>query len=539
MPAARTSRAATAVLTAAALLLTGCTGAPDAGPDDSLGAPAGHTGDIGETPDALEDVPEDLLPYYEQEITWRDCGASGYQCATLNAPLNYEAVDPAEDVQLALSRARAVGPAEERLGSLLLNPGGPGSSAVDFLQNHAGTGFPAEIRARYDLVAVDPRGTGGSEPVECLDDAAMDAFTLVDRTPDDDAEIDALTAAFVDFAESCRERSGRLLEHISTTEAARDLDLVRAVLGEESLNYYGASYGTHLGAVYADLFPDRSGRLVLDAGMEPRLDTLTTDLMQAAGFEAALHEFVVECVGYEDCPILSIDDIADLLDALDAEPLPTGESRPLTESLATTAIARALYSETAWPRLREALAPAVAVALDIEEIDLGDSGDDSGDAPGAPLLRLADEYHRRDAVGAYGTVNFAFPAIGCLDRPADLTTPEDVLGALDEFEEMAPIFGREFAWASLLCGMWPVDATGEPGPIRAAGADPILVVGTTRDPATPYAWSEGLAEQLESAVLLTLDGDGHGAYGTDECVDAAVNAHLLDGVQPEPGTTCP
>ncbi|MBB0245760.1 alpha/beta fold hydrolase [Streptomyces alkaliphilus] len=539
MSAARTSRALAAALTATALLLTGCTGASDTAPDDALGAPAGHTNDITESTGGLDDVPEDLLPYYEQEITWRDCGVSGYQCATLNAPLDHDAVDPAEDVQLAVSRIRAVGPAEERLGALLVNPGGPGSSAVDFLQNHAGTGFPAEVRARYDIVAVDPRGTGGSEPVECLDDAAMDAFTLVDRTPDDDAEIDALTNALIDFAESCRERSGRLLEHISTTEAARDLDLVRAVLGEERLNYYGASYGTHLGAVYADLFPHRSGRLVLDAGVDPRLDTLTTDLMQAAGFEAALHEFVIDCVGHEDCPILSIDDIADLLDALDAEPLPTGEDRPLTESLATTAIARALYSETVWPRLREALTPAVAVALDIEELRTEDFDEGASATPGAPLLRLADEYHRRDAVGAYGTVNFAFPAIGCLDRPADLTTPEDVLAALDTFEEMAPTFGRDFAWSSLLCGVWPVEATGEPGPVRAAGADPILVIGTTRDPATPYAWSESLADQLESAVLLTLDGDGHGAYGTDGCVDAAVNAHLIEDLQPEPGTTCP
>jgi pimeloyl-ACP methyl ester carboxylesterase len=514
MPAIHTSRLA-AVFTAAALLLVGCTSG-----DDGSG-PAGGPGGSGSSAsvDPLpEEISEDLRPYYEQELSWRDCGVPGFQCATLNAPLDYHAIDPSEDLQLAVSRVRAT-EEDRRLGALLVNPGGPGASAIDFLQGYAGLGFPAPVRARYDVVALDARGTGRSEPVECLSDPEMDAFTLVDRTPDDEAEGEALVDAFTEFGAGCRERSGRLLDHISTEESAKDLDLLRAVLGDERLHYYGASYGTQLGAVYAGLFPSRVGRLVLDAAIDPRLTTLERDREQAGGFETAFQAFLEDCTAGGDCPLSGAEDLRALFAQLDAEPLPTGQDRPLTESLALTGVAQALYSPSLWPQLRDALTAA-------------------GDGDGAPLLELADSYHDRQPDGAYGTIMFAFPAISCLDSPPGLDDPDGVRAALDSFEEVSPTFGRDFAWASQLCASWPVEAKGGPAAIEAEGAAPILVLGTTRDPATPYAWSEALAEQLESGVLVTYDGDGHGAYGESACVDETVGAYLLEGAVPEEDPGC-
>ena len=428
MPATHSLRSA-AVLAAVALLLAGCTAGED------TAGPSGSPGDLSPAPsgglDPLpEEISEELRPYYEQELSWRGCGVPGFQCATLNVPLDYRTVNPSEDLQLAVARARATGPGE-RIGSLLVNPGGPGASAIDFLQGYAGLGFPAPVRARYDMVAVDARGTGRSEPVECLTDAEMDAHTQVDRTPDDEAEAEELFAALTAFGEGCRERSGRLLEHISTEESARDLDLLRAVLGDEQLHYYGASYGTELGSTYAGLFPTRVGRLVLDAAVDPRLTALERDREQAGGFETAFQAFLADCREQSDCPLGGAEDLQRLFATLDARPLPTGEDRPLTESLATTGVAQALYSPFLWPRLRDALTAA-----------------QGGD--GSPLLELADSYHDREPDGAYGTIMFAFPAISCLDSPPALEDPAAVRAALESFEEVSPTFGADFAWATLI-----------------------------------------------------------------------------------------
>jgi pimeloyl-ACP methyl ester carboxylesterase len=246
-------------------------------------------------------TPPALVPYYEQKLTWRDCGVPGFQCATMKAPLDY-ANPSAGDVRLAVARKKATGPGS-RLGSLLVNPGGPGGSAIDYLQQFAGTGYPAEIRARYDLVAMDPRGVARSEPVQCLDDRAMDTYTQTDVTPDDRTEIDALAGAYRRFAEGCGAHDPRLLRHVSTVEAARDMDVLRAVLGDRKLTYVGASYGTFLGATYAGLFPDRVGRLVLDGAMDPSLSARRMNLDQTAGFETAFQSFARDCARRSDCPL--------------------------------------------------------------------------------------------------------------------------------------------------------------------------------------------------------------------------------------------
>ncbi|MER5223076.1 alpha/beta hydrolase [Streptomyces flaveus] len=474
-------------------------------------------------------MPAALALYYGQKLNWRGCGAPGFQCATLKAPLDY-AKPASGDIRLAVTRKKATGPGK-RLGSLLVNPGGPGGSAVGYLQSYAAVGYPKEIRARYDMVAVDPRGVARSEPVECLTGRQMDEYTQTDLTPDNRRERGQLVDAVKEFTEGCGRRSARLLRHVSTVEAARDMDVLRAVLGDEKLTYVGASYGTFLGATYAGLYPDRVGRLVLDGAMDPSLPARRMNEDQTAGFETAFQAFAKDCVRRSDCPLggarTTPDQVGKNLKAffrqLDATPIEAGDAdgRKLGESLATMGVITAMYDEVAWPRLREALTTAMK------------------NKDGAGLLTLADTYFERGADGRYANLMSANAAVNCLDLPAAFSSPEALEEALPSFEKASPVFGEPLAWASLNCTYWPVHPTGEPQRIEARGAAPIVVVGTTRDPATPYAWSQSLAAQLSSATLLTYDGDGHTAYGRGSaCIDSTINRYLLAGTPPTKGKRC-
>ncbi|WP_055492032.1 alpha/beta hydrolase [Streptomyces sp. TP-A0356] len=506
------------LLAAAALFVSACSsgGSTMASADAALAALPRST-------------PSALAPYYAQKLTWRSCGVPGFECATMKAPRDY--AEPASgDVRLAVARKRATGQGKP-LGSLLVNPGGPGGSAVGYLQQYAGIGYPAEVRARYDMVAVDPRGVARSEPVECLDGPQMDAYTQTDMTPDDQAETRRLEDAYRQFAEGCGRHSPDLLRHVSTAEAARDMDILRAVLGDRKLTYVGASYGTFLGATYAGLFPDRVGRMVLDGAMDPSLSPRRLSEDQTAGFETAFQSFAKDCVRQPDCPLGGPgtppakvgDNLKAFFDKLDASPIPTGDAdgRKLGEALATTGVIAAMYDQASWPQLREALTSAMR------------------DRDGAGLLVLSDSYYERGADGRYSNLMFANAAVNCLDLPPAFSGPEDVEKALPAFEKASPVFGRGLAWASLNCAYWPVRATGQPHRIEAKGAAPIVVVGTTRDPATPYSWARSLASQLSSARLLTYDGDGHTAYGRgSKCVDSTIDAYLLQGTPSAQGKRC-
>ncbi|MFF9688933.1 alpha/beta hydrolase [Streptomyces sp. NPDC014623] len=508
MDTRRLLRILATALGTAGLLVSGC----------SSGSPSSRASVTGPA------AAEELKPYYGQKLRWRDCGTEGFQCATMKAPLDYAKPDGG-DIELAVSRKKATGPGE-RIGSLLVNPGGPGGSAIDYLQGYAGIGYPAPVRARYDMVSVDPRGVARSEPVECLTGKEMDAYTQVDQTPDDKDEITALRKSFEKFADGCEKRSGKILPHVSTIETARDMDMLRSLLGDEKLHYVGASYGTFLGATYAELFPDRVGRLVLDGAMDPSLPALDVNRDQTAGFERAFQSFAADCVKQSDCPLGTSSAagaaaaLKKLFSDLDAEPVPAGEARQLTESLATTGVIAAMYDESAWPQLREAVADA-----------------QRGD--GTALLAMADSYYEREPSGEYANLMSANAAVNCLDLAPAFTGPAAAEKALPEFEKASPVFGRGFAWAALNCGSWPVDATGAPHRTEAEGAAPIVVVGTTRDPATPYKWAVSLADQLSSGTLLTYDGDGHTAYGRgSDCVDTALNTYLLEGTPPEDDKKC-
>ncbi len=511
------------LLAALALLTPACT---SDGSTAATAAPRKTAAALAPLPRA---IPAALSSYYRQKLAWRDCVGPGFQCSTMRAPLDY-AKPGAGDVRLAVARRRAAGPGE-RLGSLLVNPGGPGGSAVEYLESYAALGYPGAVRARYDMVAVDPRGVAGSEPVECLTGPGMDTYTQADPTPDDEEETDELVGSFRRFAEGCGARSARVLGHVSTVETARDMDVLRALLGDEKLTYVGASYGTFLGATYAGLFPGRVGRLVLDGAMDPSLPARRLNEDQTAGFETAFRSFAEDCVRRADCPLggrgtrpaRAGENLKAFFRRLDEHPLATGDpdGRELGESLATVGVIAAMYDEAAWPELRQALTEAI------------------GDGDGAGLLALSDSYYERDPDGRYSNLMFANAAVNCLDLPAAFSGPGQVEKALPAFEKASPVFGRGLAWAALSCAYWPVEATGTPHRIEAKGAAPIVVVGTTRDPATPYRWARALASQLSSGRLLTYEGDGHTAYGRgSDCVDSAINAYLLRGTPPAEGKRC-
>ncbi len=469
--------------------------------------------------------PESLREFRRQRVSWSACG-DGFECARVAVPLDYER--PGRDViDLSVVRLPASGGAEKRLGSLLINPGGPGSSGIEYARQAERVINP-HVRERFDIVGFDPRGVARSEPLKCLTDRQLDEFISADGSPDDPAEEQRLIELARMLAQGCEQRAGELLAHVATEDVARDLDVLRAVLGDERLHYLGKSYGTLLGATYAELFPQHVGRLVLDGAVDPTVSDEEFDLAQAEGFERALRAFVADCVEQDECPLSgSVDEgvqqVALLLERIDKHPLPSEDSdRRLTQALAVLGVVAALYDRTSgWPALRIALAQA--------------ERDD-----GTVLLRLADFYTDRDEDGDYATnQNEVFYAVNCLDGDDGTADVAELRSRADRYAASAPVFGPYLAWGAVACVDWPVPPRGEPGPLRAAGSAPILVVGTTRDPATPYAWAVGLADQLEAGVLLSWDGDGHTAYGRgSSCIDAAVDDYLVAGEVPEDGTRC-
>lgn len=456
---------------------------------------------------------------YAQEIAWQACG--DLECGTLVVPMDYADPD-GETIELAVSRSTATG---DRIGSLLINPGGPGSSGVDALSSIALPRFGTEVVERYDVVGFDPRGVASSTPVTCVDGPGMDAITSADFDFATDQGLAAAEAAYGELGAQCLANTGPVLEHVDTVSAARDMDVLRAVLGDETLNYVGYSYGTQLGATYAALFPEQVGRLVLDGALDPTLSSQELSEGQAGGFENALRAYVADCQAGADCPLDgSVDDGLDqvkaVLDRARRSPLPTGTDRPLTGALAFSGIALPLYDEASWSYLTMALGAAL-------------------DGDGSVLLQLADLYYDRNADGTYATNSTqAFWAIGCADDRGT-TDPAEMRAQAAAIEQVAPTVGYFFGYGGAICAQWPVPEAGGLDDYSAAGAAPIVVIGTTNDPATPYQWAESLAETLDSGTLLTYEGEGHTAYGrSNACIAGAVDAYLLEGTVPADGTRC-
>ncbi|MFJ8788866.1 alpha/beta hydrolase [Streptomyces sp. NPDC102462] len=504
--------------------MTGCGGGSSDGSKDT-GAGAGDGKDRPAPSSTAPAGPSSAgLPssLVSQKPDWGRCEATAdsaapsadWRCATLKVPLDWSKPD-GRTIDVALIRARATG--GDRIGSLLFNFGGPGGSGVSMMPYYATT--VAKLRERYDLVSFDPRGVGASEGVRCRSDRDIQAAEAVDNTPDTPAEEKAFLQDAADFGKGCARAAGKLMAHASTADTARDMDLMRQVLGDTRLHYFGISYGTELGGVYAHLFPENVGRMILDAVVDPTADTVGHAKNQALGFQRALDDYL-KSTGQD--PAEGTRKIADLLDRLDARPLPATPGRRLTQSLAVTGIALPLYSRSRWPELTEALKAA-----------------EQGD--GSRLLSLADDYNERDSSGRYGTSSHAQRVISCLDdrqRP----TLEETKQRLPEFAEISPVFGEFLGWDTAgWCHDWPVAGQYDTPEVSAPGAAPILLVGNTGDPATPYEGARRMADELGKGVgvELTWKGEGHGAYGSgSDCVDTTVNAYLLDGTVPKDGKVC-
>ncbi|MGW2022076.1 alpha/beta hydrolase [Streptomyces decoyicus] len=486
-------------------------------------------GQAQSTPSATAALPASLT---SQKLNWQPCRApsttqgggaapgklpdgTAWECTNLKAPLDY--AKPAGDtIDLAMIRAKAEG-GGKRIGSLVFNFGGPGASGVATLPGYAQAA--RSLHSQYDLVSFDPRGVGNSAGVTCLSDKELDEQRGETHDLAGTAEQNKQTAA------ACAKKSGKVLPHVGTESAARDMDLMRHVLGDAKLHYFGISYGTKLGGVYAHLFPKHVGRTVLDAVVDPTQDAAQESLGQAKGFQLALDNYLAHCVKTPGtCPYQSPEDgrrrIGQLLAKTGKQPLPTKSGRKLTKEQTILGIAATLYAKEAWPAL---------------SVSLSDAEQGSGDN----LLKLADSYLSRDDKGHYSNTESASTAINCADTKRR-ATPKEVQARLPEFRKASPVFGELTATGLLGCTGWPVTGKTDTPEVSAPGAAPIVVIGNAGDPATPVAGARKMAEKLGKGVgkLLTVQGEGHGTYGVNQCATKAVNRHLLDGKVPADGTVC-
>lgn len=461
---------------------------------------------------------EHLSEYYEQELDWVECGPG--ECAELTVPLNYaEPGGQTIEISVLKSPARQQG---NRLGALVLNPGGPGGSGVDYA-SYASFIVGPEVLERYDIVGFDPRGVARSAPVSCVSEAEMDVqlgFLPLPEGVSDEELVDQ-------FLDGCAANSGAIVGHVSTLDVVQDMDILRANLGDEQLNFLGKSYGSYLGTVYAEQFTDRVGRFVLDGALPPDVTSEEITIGQAEGFERASRAWAQDCVDTAQCPLGSDVDsvmagLGELIAGLDDDPVPVrGDARisELTSAGAFWGVIQPMYDQGMWALLTDALADVVE------------------DGDGTELQGLANGYAERTPSGAYlGNLLQSNSVINCSDREPG-TDPEGTLAAA---REAAPLWGELMAnLDDGLCDAWPYEIEGGTRTIAAAGSAPIVVIGTTRDPATPYEWSQRLADQLESGVLISFDGDGHTAYmRSNSCVDQAVDDYLVKGTVPEDGLSC-
>ena len=444
--------------------------------------------------------------------------SEGVDTALLEVPVDYDDPDgPTFDLFVARHRATDQ---ENKIGSLLVNPGGPGFGGSDFAI-FADQVYNQELLDRFDIIGWDPRGTGQSEPgIDCIDDYDH-YFSGTDITPDDDEEKQQIVALAEEFANNCVERNADYFEYVGTNNSARDMDSIRRALGEDQISYFGFSYGSELGATWATLFPETVRAAVLDGAADPTATLTEGGVQQAAGFEQSIATFLAECSDDPSCAFHNDGDAEGAFDALmlelDDEPIPSEPGRPdITRGVALQAVAQAMYSQSFWDRLYEALADA-------------QEGDGSG------LLSLYDSYYQRKADGTWGNELEAFQTISCMDDPERPTVEEDDATAA-QYLEVAPRFAPNTT-GTYFCTFFPpaidprVDVTG-------AGAGPIVVVGTTGDPATQLSSTRAMVDTLEDGRLVVVDADQHTGYRVNDCVDNAVHRYLIDLEVPPEETDC-
>ncbi|MFZ2227658.1 MAG: alpha/beta hydrolase [Candidatus Nanopelagicaceae bacterium] len=466
----------------------------------------------------IEDLPTTLAQYERQSLDWSAC-YDNFDCSYLHVPIDYG------NLSLGRFKLRVLRHAathqNDRIGSLVLNPGGPGASGVQYAYN-AEFIFSPNLLDKYDIVGFDPRGVGQSAPIRCLTDRETDASYSADSKPDNAAELSTLIRDVRAYAEKCHSRTKNVL-HYSTRDSARDMDILRAALKEKKLNFLGVSYGTYLGTLYAELFPKKVGRMVLDGAVSPNVDSEDQNLTQAIGFDMALDAFISDCYIKTDCPVAQpIENgraqIIALFEKTAVSPLTSESDRAVTESLVVLGIASALYdSSTGWPQLQVALSEAK-----------------KGD--GTTLLSLADDYAQRRSDGTYSSneTDAAF-VIDCLDWRGPKSTAA-IRKLAKEFVQQAPVFGPYLAYSGLSCQFFSAPAQSV---TREITTTPIIIIGTTRDPATPYVWAQDLHKIILNSRLISFEADGHTGYGHGSaCVDSAVDQYFLTGILPTSDLTC-
>jgi pimeloyl-ACP methyl ester carboxylesterase len=453
-------------------------------------------------------------------------GAKGiaYDCAKISVPRDWGAPAASETFEIALLRARSSAQ-RDRIGSLVVNPGGPGVSGIDMAVylsfGAAFLGLPTEVLQRFDLVGFDPRGVARSSPIKCVSDDEWDATFGADPDPDTQPEFDGVVELNKRIGAGCGADYGQRLGLYATEQAARDMDAVRTAVGDEKLTYLGYSYGTLLGATYAQLFPRNIRAFVLDGAVDPRQDVVAGSESQAKGFELAFNNFAQWCAKTAaKCPIAP-DARAAVTAAVEkarVSPVKGSDGRSATAGWVLYAVVASLYTETGWQKLAAA----------IHELE---GGDPTG------VFTLADSYVQRDDEGRYSNLFDANVAVNCADQESSPRV-EQIRGLQSQWRTKYPLFGPSLAVSMLACAFWP--ARRDPYPTGPApGAPPILVVGTTGDPATPYEQTPRLAQMLGVGVVLTWDGEGHTAYPQTECITKAVDAYLIDLNVPPAGLRCP
>lgn len=501
-----------ALLTSSALVLTGCIASTDTATPEPIsplvgGAPAGFE------------------KYYEQEVEFVACGENLF-CADVEMPMNWD--DPSsEPITIATSYRQA--DKKNPIGFVLFNPGGPGASGYDWVLESSDFLGTKKLRENFNIMGFDPRGVGRSSAVSCLTDAENDEFLygVTGFELGTEEDIQFARAATKEFGERCLEATGELLAHVDTVSAAKDMDVLRAVLGQQKLNYLGYSYGSLLGTIYANLFPERVGQFVLDGAIDPTVSDEQQTLFQIEAFEKALMAFLESCEQFQDCPFTGfvegdLETIKEFFLGLETVPLPTSSGRDLTIWAAVTGMIMPLYSESYWPYL----ATAFDTALNNGEGDM--------------FLVLADLYNDRSEDGTYSTNTLAANyAISCLDSRASTNT-FSMRRQNNALLRAAPTLGRYWQFGALRCESWPFEVKQQPASYAATGAPTILVVGTTGDPATPYAQAQALAGRiLDDAFLLTYNGEGHTVYGQEvTCVDSVVDKFFMTGQLPDKDPNC-
>jgi pimeloyl-ACP methyl ester carboxylesterase len=479
---------------------------------------------------AIEKPLSDLAAYENQKLDWATC-YEDFECTDLRVPIDYADLTVGT-FKIAVLRYKAQDP-KNRIGSLIVNPGGPGGSGVDYAYN-AEYVFDPDVLDRYDIVGFDPRGVNRSAPIECLTDEETDANYASDAKPDTEAELEQALADSKDFIDKC-ESANEYLTHYSTAAAARDMDILRAALGDKKLNYFGKSYGTYLGTLYAQFFPDKVGRMILDGALDPNISILEQNISQAKGFDDALEAFLADCAKQDDCPLpknkqeATLKIIA-LFETAALNPLPRktkveNDERTATESLIVLGTASALYDDVdGWPKLRTAFLE-------------GQQG------YGDTFLDLADQYSGRSSDGSYLSNELDSGAIiDCLDWP-DTRSIEKTKADAKRFTDAAPVFGPYLAYTNISCKYLTPPTkdklTRSTNKITSIKTAPVIVIGTTRDPATPYEWSVGLHQIFKNSKLISLDADGHTGQGRGSaCVDEAVDNYLLKGISPQKDLRC-